>query len=551
MTITRTTNYGFEKPDFNQPTWGDEITRFMDSVDALIEEGLQVAAVVGVWANSTLYEVGDRVVDDDDGSVYTCIVENTSPSSGTFASYRTSNPTHWEPSTQVLTARGEWANDTVYNKNDLVYDINEGVSAICTTTHTSGSSPDTIRDDSANWAFIIDISAGTVTAANTTYDNSSSGMTADDVQDAIDELDASIDSILTSLTTKANLASPAFTGNPTVPTQATSNESTRIASTQYVANKILAQGVLTNYTVRGATTANIDLSNALEDGDTLDGLTLATGDKILVKDQTDATQNGIYTVVASGAASRHADFDTWDEHVNKVVNVTAGTANAGTSWRSLANTGGTLGSDDIEFLAFGTALTVPIGITEGGTGEITAAAAFAALKQAASATATGVVELATDAETITGTDTARAITPANLQAKLDDVGVTVASQAEMEAASATNRIVTPGRLHYHPGVAKCWAYVTVPGGTPTLQSSYNVGSVTDVGVGELDITIATDFSSSNWCPQVACQAGGTVADKIASYVDVLAGVITLLVYNVGSGLDDPTSYAFVGYGDHA
>lgn len=46
-----------------------------------------------------------------------------------------------------------------------------------------------------------------------------------------------------------------------------------------------------------------------------------------------------------------------------------------------------------------------------------AATSFSNIKQAASTTATGVVELATDAETQTGTDTARAITPANLTAK--------------------------------------------------------------------------------------------------------------------------------------
>lgn len=58
-----------------------------------------------------------------------------------------------------------------------------------------------------------------------------------------------------------------------------------------------------------------------------------------------------------------------------------------------------------------------LAIADGGTGASTAAAAFAALKQAATESATGVVELATDAETITGTDTTRAVTPANLAAK--------------------------------------------------------------------------------------------------------------------------------------
>lgn len=71
-----------------------------------------------------------------------------------------------------------------------------------------------------------------------------------------------------------------------------------------------------------------------------------------------------------------------------------------------------------------------IAIADGGTGASTAATAFDNLKQAASTTATGVVELATDAETQTGTDTARAITPANLTAKEATSGNYLANTAD-------------------------------------------------------------------------------------------------------------------------
>jgi hypothetical protein len=57
-----------------------------------------------------------------------------------------------------------------------------------------------------------------------------------------------------------------------------------------------------------------------------------------------------------------------------------------------------------------------VAIADGGTGAGDAATAFSNLKQSATESATGVVELATNAETVTGTDTARAITPANLTA---------------------------------------------------------------------------------------------------------------------------------------
>lgn len=61
--------------------------------------------------------------------------------------------------------------------------------------------------------------------------------------------------------------------------------------------------------VRAATTADGTLATAYEDGDTIDGITLATGDRILLKDQTAGSENGIYTVNASGSPTRATDFD--------------------------------------------------------------------------------------------------------------------------------------------------------------------------------------------------------------------------------------------------
>ena len=75
--------------------------------------------------------------------------------------------------------------------------------------------------------------------------------------------------------------------------------------------------------------------------------------------------------------------------------------------RSGGNASGTWGVDISGNAATATALTATLAIASGGTGQTTASAAFTALKQTASDTATGVVELATAAELNTGTDTAR------------------------------------------------------------------------------------------------------------------------------------------------
>ena len=111
----------------------------------------------------------------------------------------------------------------------------------------------------------------------------------------------------------------------------------------------LVAGLKTRIITRVATTANVNLSNGLENGDTLDGISLVTGDKVLVKDQTDATENGIYLVPASGAASRDPDFNTVDELAGQLVIIQEGTTNEDTIFLCTTDTGGTIGSVNITF----------------------------------------------------------------------------------------------------------------------------------------------------------------------------------------------------------
>ena len=111
----------------------------------------------------------------------------------------------------------------------------------------------------------------------------------------------------------------------------------------------LVTGLKTRIITRVATTANINLSNALENGDTLDGITLATGNKVLVKDQTDATENGIYVVPSSGAASRDSDFNTVAELAGQLVIVQEGSTNADRIYLCTTDNSGTIGSVNITF----------------------------------------------------------------------------------------------------------------------------------------------------------------------------------------------------------
>ena len=102
--------------------------------------------------------------------------------------------------------------------------------------------------------------------------------------------------------------------------------------------------------VRAATTTNGTLATSFENGDTIDGIVLATSDRILIKDQSAPAANGIYTVNASGAPTRATDFDAWDEIIGAFVSVESGTVNAGTQWLCNVVAGGTLNTNDITFV---------------------------------------------------------------------------------------------------------------------------------------------------------------------------------------------------------
>jgi len=123
-----------------------------------------------------------------------------------------------------------------------------------------------------------------------------------------------------------------------------------------VATFAAANGLLTGGSsdakdsVRVATTTNGTLATAYENGDTIDGIVLATSDRILIKDQSAPAENGIYTVNASGAPTRATDFDAWTEIVGAFVSVESGTVNAGTQWLCNVVAGGTLGVTAITFV---------------------------------------------------------------------------------------------------------------------------------------------------------------------------------------------------------
>lgn len=102
--------------------------------------------------------------------------------------------------------------------------------------------------------------------------------------------------------------------------------------------------------VRVATTTAGTLATSFENGDTVDGVTLATGNRILLKDQSTGSENGIYVVAASGAPTRATDADTSAEVTSGLlVAVNEGTTNADKLFLLTTNDTITLGSTSLTF----------------------------------------------------------------------------------------------------------------------------------------------------------------------------------------------------------
>jgi len=123
--------------------------------------------------------------------------------------------------------------------------------------------------------------------------------------------------------------------------------SSEAATKNYVDN--LVAGLRTRAVARVGSTANVVIASELENGDTIDGVTLVTGDRVLLKNQSTASQNGLYIVVASGAASRDPEFDTITELAGQLILISEGSTNADDLYLCTTDTSATLGSSAISY----------------------------------------------------------------------------------------------------------------------------------------------------------------------------------------------------------
>lgn len=131
------------------------------------------------------------------------------------------------------------------------------------------------------------------------------------------------------------------------------------ATKQYVDSYV--QGLGIREPVVAASTANVALSSMINAA-TLDGVTLATGDRILLKNQTTASQNGLWVVGADTTCTRPADFAAGANASSVYVLVDEGTINASKSFVCTTDKGAAVvDTDALAFTLFTTTATVDAG----------------------------------------------------------------------------------------------------------------------------------------------------------------------------------------------
>jgi hypothetical protein len=368
----------------------------------------------------------------------------------------------------------------------------------------------------------------------------------------------------------------ALAGNPTTTTQSSSDNSTKVATTAFVQTAVSAitAGLDSRPSCRVATTAALTatysngssgvgatLTNSgTKAAISIDGVALSTNDRVLVKNQSTAAQNGIYTVTTVGSGSvnwvltRATDFNT--ASAEGVVEgaftvIEEGTTQFGTLWIETGEGPFTIGTTAITF----TQLQVTnVNLTNGDilVGNASNIAAAVSMSGDVTITNAGVtsikssVALAGSPTTTTqtaGDNSTKIATTAFVTSAVSGGSVTAATQSDQETGTSTTTYVSPGRQQYHQSAAKFW--IQLDGSDTTINASYNVTSSSHDGTGTGTVTIATDFSSSSWC----CLTAAASTFGGAQLLTRAAGSMSWNTRTSAGALVNITDVDMAGFGD--
>ena len=348
------------------------------------------------------------------------------------------------------------------------------------------------------------------------------------------------------------------------------------ASKSYVDG--VSQGLDVKDSVVAATTGNITISTALNDGDTLDGVTLSTNDRVLVKDQSSASENGIYIVGSSPA--RADDLAAGVDAAGMFTFVEQGSTNADQGFVCTSNKGSAVvGTNNLAFSQFSGAgnltagdgldksgsefsvdlksngglviestelavdlgassITGTLGVSDGGTGSTTSSAARTALGLAIGS---NVQAYDADLDNLSGCQTGGSAALASLTSTeiqiLDGATVTTSELNILDGVTAT-----ASELNIMDGVTATTSELNIMDGvTATTTELNHTDGVTSNIQTQLDAKQASDAQLTELATMGANTASA-LADLTQAEVQILDGAtVTTSELNILDGVTATTS----------
>jgi len=251
----------------------------------------------------------------------------------------------------------------------------------------------------------------------------------------------------------------------------------------------VAEGTAVKAPCRVATTANITLSGL----QTIDGVAVAEGDRVLVKNQTDATTNGIYSV-STGNWTRTRDFDgPYDIVTGTRIYITSGTASAATEY-VVTSSNPVVGTDAITFTS----------IMAGAVATATAAATAASASQSAAATSASAASSSASSASASATAAADSANIAYQRGRISGLILSTAGSSAtfgISAGMAIDDAVTTlmNLASAYTKTTSAWAVGTGNGALDTgaIANStwYHVYLIKRTDTGVVDVLISTSANS--------------------------------------------------------
>jgi hypothetical protein len=342
-------------------------------------------------------------------------------------------------------------------------------------------------------------------------------------------------SSLTSLGTIASLTATAGT------VANAPSGSTDIANKLYV--DTVAQGLDAKASCVAATTADITLSGA----QTIDGVSVVAGNRVLVKNQTLSQNNGLY-LCASGSWTRTTDANTWDALTSAFTFIEQGTTNADCGFVCTANAGGTLGTTALPWSQFsgagtftaGTGLTLtgsvfsltsPVAVANGGTGLTSLGSGVATfLGTPSSANLAAAVSDETGSGALVFASSPTLVTPTLGAATATSLNGVTLTGTSTPALSVTGTASVSG--------SNTGDQTTITGnaGTATiLQTARNINGVSFNGSADITVTAAAGTLTG------ATLAAGVTASSLTSLGTITSLTATALTVNDNTTLGSSNS----------